>query len=66
MKSILFFIETVLTIPIQMQLSDKQKTFSDFFAAFSNYKLNFDHSEKKDDPHSFCISQITDFGKVVS
>ena len=43
-----------------MQLSQKLKTFSPFFAAFFKFRINFDHSEKKDDPKSFCISEITD------
>ena len=34
-----------LTIPIQMQLSQKQKTFSQFFAAFLKSRLNFKHFE---------------------
>ena len=49
-----------LTIPIQMQLSEKQKTFSQFFAAFLKCISNFERFEKKDDPHRFCISQIRD------
>ena len=52
--------EDNLTIPIQMELSQKSKTFSLFFAAFLKFTLNFEHFEKKDDPHSFCISEITD------
>ena len=32
-----------LTIPIQMQLSRKQKNFSEFFAAFLKPGLNFKH-----------------------
>ena len=36
-----------LMIPIQMQLSKKQKNFSEFFAAFSKSRLNFKHFEKK-------------------
>ena len=36
-----------LTLPIQMQLSQKQKTFSQFFAAFLKSSLNFKHFEKK-------------------
>ena len=36
-----------LTITIQMQLSQKQKTFSGFFSAFLKSKLNFKHFEKK-------------------
>ena len=41
-----------LTQPIQIQLSQKQKTFSEFFFAFLKSILNFKHSPKKDDPHS--------------
>ena len=29
--------------PIQMQLSQKQKTFSEFIAAFLKARLNFEH-----------------------
>ena len=48
-----------LTQPIQILLSQKQKTFSEFFSAFLKSTLNFEHFQKKDDPHSRCISQIT-------
>ena len=54
-----------LTIPIQMQLSQKQKKFSDFFAPFLNSNLNFERFEKKGDPHTFCISEVTDSENVV-
>ena len=49
--------------PIQMQLSRKQKTFSDFFSAFLKSSLNFEHFQKKDDPHGWYISEITDSEK---
>ena len=49
-----------LTQPIQMQLSRKQKTFSDFFSAFLKSSLNFEYFFKKDDPHWWFISKITD------
>ena len=49
-----------LTIPIQMQFSQKQNTFSDFFAAFLKGAINFKYVVKKDDPHRFCVSEITD------
>ena len=52
-------------IPIQMQLSEKQKTFSETFAATLKSRLNFDHFEKKDDPHSFSICQTRDSEDVV-
>ena len=48
-----------LTQPIQILLSHTEKTFSRFFSAFFKSTLNFEHSGKKDDPHSRCISQIT-------
>ena len=54
-----------LTIPIQMQLSQKQKTFSEFFAAFLECRLKFKYFEKKDHPHRFCLSEITDSENVV-
>ena len=41
-----------LTKPIQMQLSEKQKTFCQFLFAFLVYILNFQHLPKKDDPRS--------------
>ena len=53
------------TILIQMELSQKQMTFSQFFAAFFKSKLNFEYFDKKYDPHSFCISEITDCENVV-
>ena len=47
------------TKPIQILLSQKRKTFSQFFSAFLKPTLNFEHFQKKDDPHSRCSSQIT-------
>ena len=41
-----------LTQPIQQELSQKQKDFTQFFFAFLNSLLNFKHLPKKDDPHS--------------
>ena len=41
-----------LAQPIQMQLTQKGKTFSDFFFAFVKSTLNFKHLPNKDDPHS--------------
>ena len=48
-----------LTQPIQMQLSQKQKTFPRFFCAFSKSKLKFERFQKKDDPHSLFSSEAT-------
>ena len=41
-----------LTQPIQIQLSQKQKIFSEFFFPFKKSILNFKHLQKKDEPHS--------------
>ena len=41
-----------LQLPIQMQLSQKEKTFSEFFVQFLEFTSNFDHFGKKDDYHS--------------
>ena len=54
-----------LTIPIQMQLSQKQKTFSQFLGAFLKSTINFKYFEEKDYPHRFCISDITASKNVV-
>ena len=54
-----------LTIPIHMQLSQKQKTFSQFFSAFLKSRSNFEHFDKKDDLHRFCNFEITDSENVV-
>ena len=42
--------------PIHMQLSQKLKTFSEFFPAFPKSKVNFEHFRKKDDAHRLFIS----------
>ena len=46
-----------------MQLSEKQKAFSQFFSSFLKSSLNFEHFQKKDDPPGWCISEITDSEK---
>ena len=48
-----------LTQAIQILLSQKQKTFCQFFSAFLKFTLKFEHFRKKDDPHRRCISQVT-------
>ena len=49
-----------LTQTIQILLSQKLNTFSQFFFGFLKSTLNFEHFEKKDDPHSRCIPEVTD------
>ena len=54
-----------LMIVIQMQLCQKQKTFSEFFVAFLKSGINFQYFEHKYDPHRFSISEITESENVV-
>ena len=48
-----------LPLPIQMQLSEKPKTFSQFFIAFLKSTLNFKHFENNE-PYSSSISEVID------
>ena len=41
-----------LTQRIQMLLSQKQKTFDEFFSSVFKCTLNFEHFLKKDDTHT--------------
>ena len=41
-----------LQLPLQMQLSEKRKTFFGFFLPFLYSTWNFEHFERKDDRHS--------------
>ena len=54
-----------LMIPIQMKLSEKEKSFSQIFAKFFISISNFEHFEKKYNRHSFCIYEITNSENVV-
>ena len=45
--------------PIHIQLSQKLKTFSQLFPAFSKSRLNFEHFQKKDEAHTLFISEAT-------
>ena len=44
----------------QIPLSQKQKTFSEFFIAFLKCALNLEHFQKKDEYPSLIISEIID------
>ena len=41
-----------------MDLSQKQNVFTEFFLADFDSSLNFEHFQRKDDPHSLYISEI--------
>ena len=57
-----------LTETIQIQLSQKQKNFCEFFFAFLKSILIFKHLPKNEEPHSWCISWKSGskkYGKVI-
>ena len=54
-----------LTIPVEIQLSQKQKSFSEVFSSFMTFSLNFEQFETQDDAHRFGISEIADSENVV-
>ena len=56
----------ILRQHIHMPLPEKQKAFSQFFSRFMKSALNFKYFQKKDDSHSWCISEITDSEKLWS
>ena len=41
-----------------MQLSQKQKPFSEWFSAYFKSSLNFEHFEKKDEADTLFISYL--------
>ena len=45
---------------MQIKLSDKLKTFSQFPIALLKYISNFEYSEEKDEPYSLSISENID------
>ena len=45
--------------PIHLELSQKLKTFSQFFSFISKSRLNFESSQKKDEAHSLFIFEAT-------
>ena len=49
-----------LHLPVQMELSEKRKSFFQIYVAFLESTSNFKHFEKKDDCESKFISEITD------
>ena len=54
-----------LTQPIQILLSQKQKSFYPFFSAFLKSTLNFAYFQKKDDPYADVFHKLP-FPKKVS
>ena len=49
---------------IQMELYLKPTIFSDFFVSFLESRSNFKHFEKKDERHTYFISEIRECEKL--
>ena len=49
-----------LSLPIQMQLSEKSKPFSNFLLHFQNLHQILTNLKKKKEPHSSSISEVID------
>ena len=47
----------------QIQLSLKLKNISDLFSAYLKSTWNFEHFEKKGEPHCWCTSEIIEYKK---
>ena len=54
-----------ITIPIQTQLSQKQKTFSNFLLHLLNLDEILNIWKKKSDPHTLCNFEIMDSKNLV-
>ena len=52
-----------LLSPIEMEFSLKTGIFSDFFLSFLESTSNFKHFGKKNDRHTYFISEITECEK---
>ena len=63
MASIFFVLARIYRNHIQIELSKKEKTFSDFFGPLLKSASNSKHFERKDKPRNLCISEITDCDK---
>ena len=53
-----------LSSPIEMQSSIKPTIVSDFFVLSFEFKSNFKYFEKKDDRHTYFISEIGECEKL--
>ena len=59
-RSIVFLIETIQRSQLRCNYLQKEKLFLSFFLHFWNVDAILNIFIKKDDPHSWCIFEITD------
>ena len=65
MKIILFLKDTNKRYEFRCNYLRNEKLFLKFLLDFWNLQKSFKYFENKDDPHRFCISEITDSQNVV-
>ena len=65
MKIILFLKDTNKRYEFRCSYLRNEKLFLKFLLDFWNLQKSFKYFENKDDPHRFCISEITDSQNVV-
>ena len=63
MTSILFLIETIYRNQFGRNYLKNKKPFDPFFLEFSKSALNLKYFQKREDPHSLFLSEITHSGK---
>ena len=60
MTIILFLKGTIYCNILRCNYLRNKKLFSYFFFPFSKFRLNYEWFQNKDDPHSWCIFELTD------
>ena len=61
--NILFLTEVIYCKIFRCSYLRNEKYFLNFFFAFSKFRFNFEHFQKKDYPHSWCIFELKDSEK---
>ena len=57
---ILFLTEAIYCNILRCSYIRSKKDFLNFLFAFCKFSFNFEHFQKKYDPHSWCICELTD------
>ena len=63
MTSIVFLIETTYCNSSDAIISERKKYFANFFVHYGNLDSSCNIFKTKDDPDSWYVSELTDFGK---
>ena len=59
MTSIFYLRKAIYWNIMRCKYLRNEKKISEFFSAFSKFRFNFEHFQRKDDPHSWCIFELT-------